>query len=91
MHHVLPGLLLPLDLRHFFHWLDGTVLVLQLLLQLDKDLLWLFLGRAALCLFSLMAFLVLNLSNLPRRLLPIFLLVLWLLLYHEFPVLVKYR
>ena len=88
MHHVLPGLFLPFDLRHFFHWLDGTVLVLQLLLQLDKNLLWFFLGRAALCLFSLMAFLVLVTPHLLRRLLPIFLLVLWLLLYHELPVLV---
>jgi hypothetical protein len=88
MHHVLPGLLLPFDLRHFFHWLYGTVLVLQLLLKLNKDLLWLFLDRAALCLFSLMAFLVLDLPHLPRRLLPIFLLVLWLLLYHELPILI---
>ena len=91
MHHVLPGLLLPFDVRHFFHWLYGTVLVLQLLLQLDKDLLRLTLGRAALCLFSPMAFLVLDLPHLLRRLLPIFLLVIWLLLYHELPVLIKYR
>jgi hypothetical protein len=57
---------------------------------LDKHLLRFFLGRAALCLFSLMAFLVLDMPHLLRRFLPIFLLVLWLLLYHEFPVLVKY-
>ena len=88
MHHVLLGLLLPFDVRHFLHWLDGTFLVLQLLLQLDKNLLRFFLGRAALCLFSLMAFLVLVTTHLLRRLLPIFLLVLWLLLYHELPILI---
>jgi hypothetical protein len=88
MHHVLPGLLLPFDLRHFYHCLDDTVLVLQLLLQLDKDLLRLFLCRTPLCLFSPMAFLVFNLPHLLCRLLPIFLLLLWLLLYHELPVLI---
>jgi len=90
MHHVFFGLLLPLDLRDLFHRLCRTVLVFQLLLQLDKDLLWLLLPRAPLHLFSLMGFLVLD-DLLGGRLLPILLLVLWLLLYHELPVLVEYR
>ena len=88
MHHVLFGLLLPFAVRYFFHWLNGSVLVIQLLSQLYEDLLWLFLCGLTLYLLTLMTFLVLGMSHLLRRLLSIFLLVLWLLLDHELPILV---